>query len=386
VIIVDEARGLKGVDERNEKVNTIYMGLRRALAAAFPAQFLCIMIDTNAKISNFAPVLKNDHSSRVAGGEKLFHPWCCIPTIDLELPLPVAVANVEDTVLCDGLKPYRYNRFDILKHSRPMFIFSKIFVSAEIPLPPGGSAAMSSTDCVWLQLMDLANEKLFGMKTTTELDSLNMMAALAGRFCLVPVDRTSKESLVANKMATLQACSVDRKSMVVDYVVEPVLGESFAKFMTSNFEKILHSLSHLMRSGQLSLAGSKGDYGELIAAIVITRAYDLQHPESDRHFSKPVMVQDILSLFQPAEGKLVVTKEGKRDRSKSKDKSKDSSWILRSLVRYLQFTRLSKPLSAVVLAAGFQRCAAFLTVAGTPACDLVIPILLGEQQQGKYGI
>jgi hypothetical protein len=224
------------------------------------------------------------------------------------------------------------------------------------------------------------------MKTTTELDSLNMMAALAGRFCLVPVDMTSKESLVANKMATLQACSVGRKSMVVDYVVEPVLGESFAFIMTIHFEKILQSLSHLMASGQLSLAGSKGDYGELIAAIVMTRAYDFRHLARDRHFSKPVMVQDILSLFQPAEGKLVVTKEDqpKRGRRKSKDESTDSSWILRSLVRYLQFTRLSKPLSAVVLAAGFQRCAAFLTVAGTPACDLVIPILLGEQQQGRY--
>jgi hypothetical protein len=252
--------------------------------------------------------------------------------------------------------------------------------------------------------MDLANEKIFGRNTTTrELDSLNIMAALAGRFCLVPVEMASKESLVAGKMATLQACTAGRKRMDVDYVVEPVLGESFAYIMRVHFQKILQSLSHLIAREQLSLAGSKGDYyyyGELVAAIVMTRAYDLQHPLSDRHFSKPVMVQDLLSLFQPAEGKLVVTREDnnnskrKRGRWKSKDESESeskdsSSWIiLRSLVRFLQFTRLSnnKPLSVVQLKAGFQRCAAFLTAAGTPACDLVIPILLGEQQQGKYGI
>ena len=102
------------------------------------------------------------------------------------------------------------------------------------------------------------------------------------------------------------------------------------------------------------------------------------------------MVQDILSLFQADDGtgtgKLVITEKEKRSSGRKKGKRKDIALVLRSLVRYLQFTRLRKPLSAVELAAGFQRCAAFLTAAGTVACDLVIPILLGEQEQSLPGM
>ena len=54
--------------------------------------------------------------------------------------------------------------------------------------------------------------------------------------------------------------------MAVDYAVEPVLGESFAHFMTVHFEGTMDALSHLMGSGQLSSAGSEGDYEELLAA------------------------------------------------------------------------------------------------------------------------
>jgi len=381
LIIVDEARGLKGVDSNDHSQSSIYMGLRRALAAD-SRDFLCIMIDTNAKISNFAPVFADDPSGRVSSGEKLFHPWSCIPTIDLELSLPAIVAKVDESVQCGGSKSFHYNRFNVLKYSRPMFTYAKLFLSVDPNLV--------TFEILWLQLMDLAHEKLFGKKKAEEIDSLDMMAALAGRFCLVPVDMTTKASLVANKMATLQACSVGRRRMAVDYVVEPVLGESFAHFMTVHFEGIMNALSHLMGSGQLSLAGSKGDYGELMAAIIMTRAYDIKHRLIDRHYSKPVMVQDILSLFQADDGtgtgKLVITEKEKRSSGRKKGKRKDSTLILRSLVRYLQFTRLRKPLSAVELAAGFQRCAAFLTAAGTVACDLVIPILLGEQEQSLPGM
>ena len=117
--------------------------------------------------------------------------------MDLELPLPaVVVASVEDTVLCDGLKPYRYNRFDILKYSRPMFIFAQLFLAVPpLFLPPsvgdsGGSSSSKdavkfTTDCLWLQLMDPAREKLFGRKSSAEADSLDKIAALVGRFGLV---------------------------------------------------------------------------------------------------------------------------------------------------------------------------------------------------------
>ena len=377
LIIIDEARGLKGVDDTD--ANSIYMELRRALVES--TGFLCIMIDTNAKISNFAPTVKEDPSARVCRGQKLFHPWTSIPTINLDLPLAPVVSNVQDIVKCDGLKSYRYNRFDILKYSRPMFICASLFDSNS------AQNYVKSPAFLWSELMNLAHVKLFGTTEGLSDDIIRRMVVLAGRYCLVPVDIASQESLVANRMATLQACSVGRKRMVVDYAVEPVLGETFAHYMTEHFEAVMDSLCREMEMNKLSLAGNKGDFGELIAAIIMTRAYDLKHSLPARHFSQPVMVHDILSSFtsgggSSSAGGSVVNKKVKRksQRNAAGVERKGSSLILRSLVRYLQFSRLSKPPTPAALEAGFRRCAAFLTVSGTAACDLVIPILLGEER------
>jgi hypothetical protein len=93
--------------------------------------------------------------------------------------------------------------------------------------------------------------------------------------------------------------------------------------MTVHFEGTMDALSHLMGSGQLGSAGSKGDDGELMAAIIMTRAYDVQHWPIDRHNSKPVMVQDILCLFRAdggtgaGAGKLVITEKEKRSSKES---------------------------------------------------------------------
>ena len=191
-------------------MKSIYMGLQRALASS--TQFLCIMIDTNAKISNFAPVVADDPSSRVSRGEKLFHPWCCIPTIDLELPLPLpaVVASGEDSVQCGGSECFHYNRFDVLEFSRPMFTSAKLFRSVDPDLV--------SSDILWLQLMDLPTQrkalrqKEGGRSRLAEHDGGSGRTVLSG-------SGGHKESLVANKMATLQACSVCRRRMAVDYAV-----------------------------------------------------------------------------------------------------------------------------------------------------------------------
>lgn len=179
LIIIDEARGLQGVDDYDSKYNNFFMGLRRALAES--TGFLCILINTNAKIAGFAPTFTFDPSMRVCYGLKLFAPWTSIPTINLGLPLPPSVVVVvrnnnsssnvqeeeeeEDVVQCDGLKSYRYNRFDILRCSRTMFTYASLFndspttttttTEEQQPPPPqqyvvGGGG----TDMRWFLLMD----------------------------------------------------------------------------------------------------------------------------------------------------------------------------------------------------------------------------------------
>eukprot|EP01036_Dinobryon_divergens_P035085 gene35085-45414_t len=301
LIIIDEARCLQGFDDDGGDYNNFFMGLRRALAES--TGFLCILIDTNAKIAGFAPTYKFDPSMRVCYGLKPFAPWTSTPTINLGLPLPssvvVVVASndnmqvVEDVVQCDGLKSYRYNRFDILRYSRPMFTHATLFDDS-----PNTTEQQQQYvgDMRWLLLMDLAYNNLF--ESTNSCSSSDMMVVLAGRYCIIPLDIESQEFLVADRMATLQVCTVGRKRMAVDYVAEPVLGECFAYFMTKHFNKVMDSLSELIAMKKVSLAGNTHTlYGEMIAAIIMTRAYDIKHSLYARHFSQPVMVQDILSSF-----------------------------------------------------------------------------------------
>lgn len=66
---------------------------------------------------------------------------------------------------------------------------------------------------------------------------------LAGRYCLIPVDLYTQESLVANRMATLHVCSKECGDVLVSYVLEPILGEGFACRMDPYFEQIIQHLS-----------------------------------------------------------------------------------------------------------------------------------------------
>lgn len=222
-----------------------------------------------------------------------------------------------------------------------------------------------------------------------------MMVVLAGRYCVIPLDIESQEFLVADRMATLQTCTVGRKRMEVEYVAEPVLGECFAYFMTKHFDKVMNSLCQLIAmKNKVSLAGNTHAlYGEMIAVIVMTRVYDVKHSLYARHFSQPVMVQDILSSFISGGGgggcgsvvDIMEESCNSRPRKAAKvEEVKDSSssmMIRRSLVRYLQFTRLTRMPTPATLEAGFRRCAAFLTLPDTIVCNLVIPILLGEENK-----
>ena len=84
--------------------------------------------------------------------------------------------------------------------------------------------------------------------------------------------------------------------MLVSYVLKPVLGEGFACRMEPYFGQIIQYLSELIKSKKLNLAGNKGDYGELIAAIALSKAYDCLQRDSKDHFSRPVIAKDIVVI------------------------------------------------------------------------------------------
>ena len=137
--------------------------------------------------------------------------------------------------------------------------------------------------------------KLYG-RSSPVVDTA--VAVLAGRFSLIPVDISTQQSLVANRMATLHRCSTLRDRILVSYVAEPILGEGLTSHMKDHFEAIIKELSALMKAGKLSLAGNKGDYGELVAAVSLSRAFDFLHSANEL-CSRPVMVKEMLSVSYP---------------------------------------------------------------------------------------
>lgn len=68
LIVIDDARGLRGVDDATttSTASSMYNGLRRALAET--TGFLCILIDSSTKICSPAPMLKDDPSARICYG------------------------------------------------------------------------------------------------------------------------------------------------------------------------------------------------------------------------------------------------------------------------------------------------------------------------------
>ena len=363
LVIIDEARSLKG-----DGINDFYTPLRRALQDFVSSGIFCIMIDTNATIANFAPKNTLDPSERVFDGLELFHPWICIPTIGIHQEFPSkctdTIRTFCDTIICEEQNVFQFNRFDLVRHSRPMFMDMLLRQSEQYDDP----------DRLWKELIYFSYCKLFG-RPCSVVDTA--VAVLAGRFSLIPVDISTQQSLVANKMATLHRCSTSRDRILVSYVAEPILGEGLTSYMKDHFEAIIRELSALMKSGKVSLAGNKGDYGELVAAICLSRAFDFLHAANEVS-SRPVMVKEILSLFhiQKCTMQQKVARYPSRENSLLTEDDDTFPVVLGSLVGFLQFIRLSKNLSKNIIEKGFEKRVAFFTCTNMPACDIVIPIFL----------
>jgi hypothetical protein len=176
LVIIDEARNLKG---DGAEINDFYKPLRRALQDFVSSGIFCIMIDTNATIANFAPKSIDDPSERVFGGLELFHPWICIPTIGIHQEFPSqctdTIRTYCDTIICEAQNVFQFNRFDLVRHSRPMFMDVLLRQSEQC----GDSKRL------WEELMYFSYRKLFG-RSSPFVDTA--VAVLAGRFSLIPVD------------------------------------------------------------------------------------------------------------------------------------------------------------------------------------------------------
>jgi hypothetical protein len=155
--------------------------------------------------------------------------------------------------------------------------------------------------------------------------------------------------------------------------------------MKDHFEAIIKELSALMKAGKVSLAGNKGDYGELVAAICLSRAFDFLHAANEL-CSRPVMVKEMLSLFhiQKCTMQQKVARYLSRETSSFTEDDDTFPVALGSLVGFLQFIRLSKNLTKEMLEKGFEKRVAFFTCTNMPACDIVIPIFLLRRRAGRH--
>ncbi|CAG8638648.1 10684_t:CDS:2 [Funneliformis caledonium] len=251
ILCIDEARYLtRHVPDRN---GTPFRILRRAMKHIAWNGFFAIFLDTLSKISNFAPPLSEDPSSRDDEAQLLFfHPFVRLTTMD---------------------------------------IFEKM---------TGGPA--EKTRLFTLKgLVTLLQNKLFGGARSfddSHKKELSSIAILSVLVCLdiSPQSKIASE-LVGSYMATCVAVSKDRERLLVRYPSEPLLAE--AALTTISDEKtlisILQNFNEMLRKGFVD-AGARGEVVARIILILAVRSIQ----ENEDWKSSGITVKQLMELLDPA--------------------------------------------------------------------------------------
>ena len=131
-------------------------------------------------------------------------------------------------------------------------------------------------------------------KTETRV---GFMSILACRYPLVPTDAMDSDALMSSHMATLVKINLYRTVMRCQYVPEPILQEAAARLLKDDdhFEFALSHLEEWLYSQHVGPQSTKGGTGELIASIILSRAYDKASIKlGNKLFSDPIPLAQFL--------------------------------------------------------------------------------------------
>jgi hypothetical protein len=306
VLVIDEANPLLQTRNKIPVEESPYVKLCRALShlSGF-IPLVTIFIDTNSSVTNFAPESRFHISGRVNTGKCKLYPVYCSYPVRL---LPLILTGTNENAIPDVVYKFRY------EHS--ISVLDRALVVRTNPLVL--ALFSRALFCTWLinkartfsipfevnklacDIYDLAKCKL--IPETHDIDLLNFSLASC-RFSLSTTCVASLKLLVKQHLAVLLAIDTDdQANMLVEYPLEPLLSCVAADHMISDYEnwlQVVRALCKEKRRGQLECNGIKGVFGELVATIILSKAFDstcvnfLQY--ADKKMSKCLILSEKMS-------------------------------------------------------------------------------------------
>jgi hypothetical protein len=254
--------------------------LRTALSFFAPAkrlQYMAILADTTPRIVIELVPLQNWESSR-----RQCYPPCCVLETLGQVNFTTASFESEAMQMSVNRSRYRFHLSEMVRHSRPMFS-----MSWELE-----ARMTDKSTVVWASLVSFAAAKLIGPSLSaserfTERRAMcGSVALISSRVAFVPfVDQEMDEELVGSHMATLLSISRDRKQLHVKYVEEPMIGAGACKLwkgaVHGTESVLLWAIQHFctaVKAGPLSNLRNHGCLGEMLAMLILCRAWDLSIP------------------------------------------------------------------------------------------------------------
>jgi hypothetical protein len=288
LFVIDEANHLFLKDD---SATESFQNFRRALRAIDQTIFptMAILLGTNSKISNFAPPRHRESSKRLTSKRfDLIPPFFMFPmrtgveikgNFDNEplletndVAFKFGEGDVVVTVQCIS------RVMELLTRSRAVFAHDK----TRIILSKNNDDPNASLLNEFYRIgIDFAISKLVGFdrEILSDQNTTNILLyVLAGcRYYLTSTTHLLNEQIVAQHMATCIGLSVDRSFVYAAYPSEPILAEASIQLTLRDnfFEKMIRNLCYFISSGQLLTNCGKGEIGELVCSILISRSYNL---------------------------------------------------------------------------------------------------------------
>jgi hypothetical protein len=255
-----------------------FVVLRRALSLfkELSCKVVGLFLDTNSKIWNFAPTRDKDSSARVTTHGLALYP----PFISMHTRGTLSTFRLLEVGVTQGTSSLTVNLFSLVSRSRPMFAVY-------------ANQGMRSLESTWDATVDFAMFKL-DLNTLPEESptdrSKRAFTLLAVRYCVMTLDMSLCSTLVASHLATLREYSEDRSLLKVGYQAEPLLGEAASHLLRvdDDFTSHVEALANLVATGNVGVLFSKGNAGEFVASVLLSRAYDKAAVAAAAPFESPL--------------------------------------------------------------------------------------------------
>jgi hypothetical protein len=281
LFVFDEAAKLT---EKKGSGQSAFVGLRRALAKLIQDCF-AVLTGTASTVAQLAPPTVADPSIKVfKHGSVVFQPHYLIPTRTDPGPENSYVAV---RITYNNGTTFLFRPINMAFNSRAMFY--KNFLKESLGknrscIELSHEALMDLESSDWSrELRDsviLACEKVCSFlerkQEVHETPEAGYFAMAAIKYPVFPLDKETREEMVANHMGYIYEVPEHREIFRIIYPAEPILSESACQFCNknSNLEKMLEELLSRHKKGLLGITSCHGDLGELLGMIVMLSLYE----------------------------------------------------------------------------------------------------------------